>query len=70
MKFVVTRLAKVPPSSRYDPGLVTVRRSTIVAGLFAATLLTGWGAGATWLILTKDSFAGHMIKRATARQYV
>lgn len=67
---MVTRLAKVPPSSRYDPGLVTVRRSTIVAGLFAATLLTGWGAGATWLILTKDSFAGHMIKRETARQYV
>lgn len=49
---------------------MTVRRSTIVAGLFAATLLTGWGAGATWLILTKDSFAGHMIKRETARQYV
>lgn len=67
---MVTRVAKVPPSSKYDPGLVTVRRSTIVAGLFAATLLTGWGAGTTWLILTKDSFAGHMIKRETARQYV
>lgn len=68
--FVVTRVAKVPPSSKYDPGLVTVRRSTIAVSLFAATILTGWSAGATWLVLTKDSFAGHMIKRETARQYV
>lgn len=67
---VVTRVAKVPPSSRYDTGLVTVRRSTVIASLFAATILTGWSAGATWLILAKDSFAGHMIKRETARQYV
>jgi murein DD-endopeptidase MepM/ murein hydrolase activator NlpD len=48
---------------------VTVRRSTVVAGLFAATILTGWSAGATWLILARDNFTGHMIKRETARQY-
>jgi murein DD-endopeptidase MepM/ murein hydrolase activator NlpD len=62
-------VAKVPPSSKYDSGLVTVRRSTVVAGLLAATLLTGWSAGATWLILARDNFTGHMIKRETARQY-
>lgn len=67
---VVTRVAKVPPSSRYDTGLVTIRRATLVACLFAATILAGWTGGATWLVLTKDSFAGHMIKRETARQYV
>jgi murein DD-endopeptidase MepM/ murein hydrolase activator NlpD len=67
---VVTRVAKVPPSSKYDPGLVTLRRSTVVASLVAATVLAGWSAGATWLILARDSFAGHMIKRETARQYV
>lgn len=66
----VTRVAKVPPSSRYDTGLVTIRRSTLVAGLFAATILAGWTAGATWLVLARDNFAGHMIKRETARQYV
>ncbi len=67
---VVNRVAKVPPSSKYDPGLVSVRRSTIVASLLAATVLTGWSAGATWLIVTKDSFSAHMIRRETARQYV
>lgn len=67
---VVTRVAKVPPSSRYDTGLVTIRRTTLGVSLFAATILAGWSAGATWLVLSKDSFAGHMIKRETARQYV
>ncbi len=67
---VVTRVAKVPPSSRYDTGLVTLRRSTIVVGLFSATILTGWSAGATWILLSKDSFASQMVKRETARQYV
>lgn len=67
---VVTRVAKVPPSSRYDTGLVTIRRTTLGFSLFAATILAGWSAGATWLVLSKDSFAGHMIKRETARQYV
>ena len=66
----VTRVAKVPPSSRYDTGLVTLRRSTIVVGLFSATILTGWSAGATWILLSKDSFASQMVKRETARQYV
>jgi murein DD-endopeptidase MepM/ murein hydrolase activator NlpD len=32
-------------------------------------MLTGWSAGATWLLLSKDSFGAHMIKRETARQY-
>jgi murein DD-endopeptidase MepM/ murein hydrolase activator NlpD len=63
-------VAKVPPSSKYDTGLLTIRRTTLGASLFAATLLAGWSAGATWLVLSKDSFAGHMIKRETARQYV
>jgi murein DD-endopeptidase MepM/ murein hydrolase activator NlpD len=63
-------VAKVPPSSKYDTGLVTVRRSTIVAALLAATVLTGWSAGATWLILSKDHFGAHLLKRETARQYV
>lgn len=67
---VVTRVAKVPPSSKYDTGLVTIRRTTLGISLFAATVLAGWSAGATWLVLAKDSFAGHMIKRETARQYV
>jgi hypothetical protein len=67
---VVTRVAKVPPSSKYDTGLVTIRRTTLGISLFAATVLAGWSAGATWLVLSKDSFAGHMIKRETARQYV
>jgi murein DD-endopeptidase MepM/ murein hydrolase activator NlpD len=67
---VVTRVAKVPPSSKYDTGLVTIRRTTLGVSLFAATILAGWSAGSTWLVLSKDSFAGHMIKRETARQYV
>lgn len=67
---VVTRVAKVPPSSRYDTGLVTLRRSTVVVSLLSATILTGWSAGATWILLSKDSFASHMVKRETARQYV
>ncbi|MCX7340996.1 MAG: M23 family metallopeptidase [Hyphomicrobiales bacterium] len=46
-----------------------MRRSTIVVSLFAATMLTGWSAGATWLLLSKDSFGAHMIRRETARQY-
>lgn len=69
MLVVVTRVAKVPPSSKYETGLVTLRRSTIVFGLFAATMLTGWSAGATWILLTRDSFGAHLIKRETARQY-
>jgi murein DD-endopeptidase MepM/ murein hydrolase activator NlpD len=67
---VVNRVAKAPPSSKYDAGLVTLKRSTLIASLFAATVLTGWSAGATWLILSRDTFSAHMIKRETARQYV
>lgn len=67
---VVTRVAKVPSSQKYDPGLVTLRRSTVAGGLLLGTLLTGWAAGATWLILSKDSFAAHMLTRESARQYV
>lgn len=67
---VVTRVAKVPSSSKYNTGLVTVRRSTVVAGLVFATLLTGWAAGASWLIMSRDSFSMHMVSRETARQYV
>lgn len=66
----VTRVAKVPSSQKYNPGLVTLRRSTVVSGLLLGTLLTGWAAGATWLILSKDSFASHMLTRESARQYV
>lgn len=67
---MVTRVAKVPPYSKYDTGLVTLRRSTVIAGLFVATLLTGWASGTTWLILSRDSFSAHMINRETSRQYV
>ncbi len=67
---VVNRVAKVPPSSKYDTGLVTLRRSTVAIGLFSATILTGWSASATWILLSKDSFASQMVKRETARQYV
>jgi murein DD-endopeptidase MepM/ murein hydrolase activator NlpD len=48
---------------------VTVRRSTVVASLFAATILAGWSAGATWIVLARDSFTAHLMKRETARQY-
>jgi murein DD-endopeptidase MepM/ murein hydrolase activator NlpD len=57
------------PAPAYDHGLVTVRRSTIICGLFVATLITGWSAGATWLLLARDSFTAHLVKRETARQY-
>jgi murein DD-endopeptidase MepM/ murein hydrolase activator NlpD len=67
---VVNRVAKVPPSAKYDSGLVTLRRSTVVASLFAATVLTGWSAGATWLILSRDTFSAHLMRREAARQYV
>jgi murein DD-endopeptidase MepM/ murein hydrolase activator NlpD len=67
---MVTRVAKIPPSSKYDPGVVTLRKSTLFVSMFAVTVVAGWSAGATWLALSKDTLGSHMVSREAARQYV
>lgn len=48
---------------------VTIRRSTILIGLFVLFLLGGWAGFTGWYILRKDDLAARLITRETVRQY-